>query len=182
MAKILLIGDNFTQQFPENFIGDKRDEIINQSFDNIGVATYHKNIWPKISEEDIDIIVFLLGFNNIINPDIDNDELNTINDTIEKIKKFINDLSRTDARIILQSLYPTRSEKLNLLIKTVNEKILEHCYGMDIEYLDMYDLLTDKNGLLKENYTTDGIHITNMGYTLIANQINDFIETINKDK
>lgn len=182
MTKILFIGDVLTQQLPQNFIGNENDEIINQSFDDIGIATYHNNIWPKIYEEDIDIIVFLLGLNNIINPDIDNDELNTINDTIEKINKFINDLTRTDARLIIQSLYPTRNEKLNILIKKVNEKILEHCYGLDVEYLEMYDLLTDKKGLLKINYTTDGIHLTEMAYTLIANQINDFLQTINKDK
>jgi len=182
MTKILLIGDAFTKQLPENFIGDENDEVINQSFIDIGVATYHKEIWPKIYEDDIEIIIFLLGFNNIINPNIDNDELNTINDTIEKIKKFINDLTRSTARIILQSLYPTRNEKLNIIIKKVNEKILEHCYGLDIEYLEMYDLLTDKEGLLKINYTFDGIHLTEMGYTLVANQINDFLETINKDK
>lgn len=136
-----------------------------------------KNIWRRYRYNSV-----LLGINNIINPDIDNDELNTINDTIEKIKKFINDLTNTNTRILLQSLYPTRNEKLNILIQKVNEKILEHCYGLDIEYLEMYDLLTDKEGLLKKDYTTDGIHITEKGYTLIANQINDFLQTINKDK
>lgn len=58
MTKILFIGDVLTQQLPQNFIGNENDEIINRSFNDVGIATYHKNIWPKIYEEDIDIIVF----------------------------------------------------------------------------------------------------------------------------
>lgn len=178
MAKILLIGDSLTERIPPNLIGEQSDEVINQGISNIGVGTYHQYVWPKVYESDIDIVIFLLGLNNILRPDCDYDNLETIDDTIEKIKKFINEITKTDSRLILQSLYPTRNANINELIQYVNEKILEHCYHIDIEYLEMYDLLTDKEGLLKNEYTIDGIHFNENGVSLIANQINDFLQTI----
>ena len=98
-----------------------------------------------------------------------------------KIKTLINEILKYNPNIIVESLYPTRNNSINQAIQYINEVISEFCYRRDIDYLDIYDLLTDTEGLLKNDYTDDGIYPNYKGYILIANQINDYILMLEDD-
>lgn len=173
MSKILLLGDSITAHMPNNLIGNENDEIINAGTENIGIGSCHNYIWPKFKNQEIDVIVLLIGINNILRPDCDYDNMESLKDTVKKMINFINELNTPYVHLIVQSVYPTRNEEVNKKIQIFNDKIFEHCYQLAIEYLDLYDLLLDENGLLMEKYTKDGIHPNFDGYNLIANQINE---------
>ena len=181
MAKILLLGDSIIAHMPNNLIGNENDEIINAGTENIGIGNCHNYVWPIVSKQEIDIIVLLIGINNILRPDCDYDNMESLKDTVKKMINFINELNTPYVHLIVQSVYPTRNEEVNKKIQIFNDKIFEHCYQLEIEYLDIYELLTDKDGLLKETYTNDGIHLNEFGYNLIANQINEEFLMLNDD-
>ena len=174
MKKIKLIGDSTTKKMPIELIGGENDVVVNNGVENIGISTYQNCIWPKIKENDSDIIILLIGLNNIIDPNCDKDELCSLDYIQIKIKTLINEILKYNPNIIVESLYPTRNNSINQAIQYINEVISEFCYRRDIDYLDIYDLLTDTEGLLKNDYTDDGIYPNYKGYILIANQINDY--------
>lgn len=176
MAKIMLIGDSITANMPNNILGSENDEIINNGIENIGIDTYKNYCWPKLDTTDVDICILLIGINNLLRPDCDYDDKTSLKDVVTKLKNFIYEIIKKRTVLMVQGLYPTNRSEINEKIQYVNEKIYEYCYQMDIEYLDFYDLLIDENGLLKENYSHDGIHPNELCYNLLANQINDYID------
>ena len=180
MKKIILLGDTITQKLPENLIATPIDEVKNFSSKNICCETFYLNYWPKIKKNETDIYILLMGINDIMlsysNPSY------TLDNIVENLKKIITDILSVDSILLVQSIYPTNNFELNKKISYVNEKVSEYCYELDIEFLDFYELLTDKNGLLNENYSNDGIHPNIEGFNLIANQINDYIDTYTRKK
>jgi len=183
MAKILLIGDTIMNKMPIDLLDRDDDIIINKGIKNIGISTYHKCVWPIIKEEDAEFIFVLLGLTNILRPNCDSDDKNiTLKDLFNKFSAFIDEIRHTGKQVIVQSLYPTRSEWVNESIKIINEFLEEICYQADIEYLDLYDLLCDSEGLLREDYTTDGYEITEKAYRLIACQMTDLIDVMQKKR
>lgn len=107
------------------------------------------------------VIVMLLGTN-----DLDNGKpIDTIIHTIESmIKKTANQ----NIRVILCSLLPVRNEHIqklplkDLLLFNSRLKILAQQYQID--YVDFFSQLSDKNGLFRVDLTKDGIHPSKSGY------------------
>lgn len=176
MSKYLLLGDTLINRFPAELIGNDFNKTLNASYRNIDVLTYHKLIMPKVlgTIEEVDCTILQIGLDNIINI-IKCNKLESLNEVIENIKDLIVDVNNHTPRLIVVGICSTRNRKLNEIIKLVNEKLEEECFYMSIDYLNLYDLMLDNNDLLKRNYTTNGIKITENGYRLIANQINEFI-------
>lgn len=187
MKNITLIGDSITEYIP--YIIDKNaktgfniplitNKISNNDItfyicgvSNIGVGSYHKYIWKNVIKDKIDCFVLLIGINNLLRPDCDNDGKKTLNDTFEKIKSFIENILSTNKNILVELLYPTNDINLNKKVSILNQKLKEYCEYNNINYLDLYNLLLDTNGLINSNYTNDGLHPNETGYILILEQI-----------
>lgn len=187
MKNITLIGDSITEYIP--YIIDKNaktgfniplitNKISNNDItfyicgvSNIGVGSYHKYIWKNVIKDKIDCFVLLIGINNLLRPDCDNDGKETLNDTFEKIKSFIENILSTNKNILVELLYPTNNINLNKKVSILNQKLKEYCEYNNINYLDLYNLLLDTNGLINSNYTNDGLHPNETGYILILEQI-----------
>lgn len=187
MKNIALIGDSITEYIP--YIIDKNAKpgfniplITNKistnditfyicGVSNIGVGSYHKYIWKNVIKDKIDCFVLLIGINNLLRPDCDNDGKETLNDTFEKIKSFIESILSTNKNLLVELLYPTNDINLNKKVSILNQKLKEYCEYNNINYLDLYNLLLDTNGLINSNYTNDGLHPNETGYILILEQI-----------
>lgn len=183
MAKILLMGDSLVGYMPKGLIGKENDEVINKGIENIGVKTYSKYCWPRFEYKDIDVYVLLIGINNILRPDCDYDDEQTIEDLIDKLVEFIDVIVKEkNSKLIVQGLYPTDDNEINKKVLFVNSQISKYCKENNIEFLDMYDMLSNEAGLLKEEYSMDGLHPNIVGYNKIAERINSKIGTLNKGK
>lgn len=187
MKNITLIGDSITEYIP--YIIDKNaktgfniplitNKISNNDItfyicgvSNIGVGSYHKYIWKNVIKDKIDCFVLLIGINNLLRPDCDNDGKETLNDTFEKIKSFIENILSTNKNILVELLYPTNDINLNKKVSILNQKLKEYCEYNNINYLDLYNLLLNTSGLINSNYTNDGLHPNETGYILILEQI-----------
>lgn len=174
MSKIVLMGDSITEYMPyiyKGSIGNEEDEVKYFGVENIGVGSYMNYCWPRVDHENVDAYILLIGTNNISRPDCDYDERETLDDLVEKLKEFINMISATGTRLIVQSIYPTKYPIRIEDIKFVNASVKQYCEDNNIEYLNMYDLLKNEEELFNEEYSDDGIHPNVAGYTLIAEEI-----------
>jgi len=65
-------------------------------------------------------------------------------------------------RIYLQAVFPTRHipSRPNTLVQELNAEILAIAQEMHCTFIDLYPLLLDSEGELAEEYTLDGLHLS----------------------
>lgn len=182
MSNILLLGDTSIEKFPKNYIENESHRVINAGIKNIEIAKYSMFI-PRILEKtkNIDYVVLQLGMTDIININYNKDNRKYIDILIEQIKKIIYIISNKNINLIVLPLLPTRNEKLNNQIKEYNYALAKLCYEGVIEFLDIYDMFLDEENLLKIESTNKGIKLNKSGYAIVANQINEYINSFEKN-
>ena len=187
MTKVTLIGDSITEYMPYMI-----DKTMKRGFNvpmvssklpvsdivfyicgvsNIGIGTYHNYVWPKVASEETECFVLLIGINNLLRPDCDYDGKESLDDTFEKMKLFIQDIIKSEKDLIVQLLYPTDKIAINKMVIKMNEKIKKYCEENYIDFLDLYNLLCDNNNKLNSEYTIDGLHLNENGYKIIIDEI-----------
>ncbi len=187
MKKIAVLGDSITAYMP--YFLDKKMKIgfdvpmVSDKLPNsdilfyicgildIGVGDFHKFYWPRVVKDEMDGFVLLLGVNNILRPDCDDDNKETIEDTFEKLKSFMEDILSTDKYLLVQTLYPTKYPEANKKIGILNEKIKSYCQNNSIDYLDLDAVLEDEDGLLNQKFSDDGLHPNETGYKIIVDKL-----------
>ena len=183
MSKIVLLGDSITEYLPYVYkgkIGTDQDEVVNYGIENIGAGVYLKHVWPQVDHDNVDTYILLIGINNILRPDCDYDNEDSLCEIIDKIKKLVLTIKNNHKKeFIVQSIYPTAYKNVNEKVIEVNSSLQSFCEDLNITYLDMYGLLVDKNGLFDEKYRKDNIHPNSRGYELIVNEINGKLKTDN---
>ena len=193
MKKIAIMGDSITKNMPyyidktikrgfnEPMISDK---LPNSDFlfyicgiENIGIGTFHENCWPKVNKDEMDGFILLIGVNNILRPDCDYDNKETLDDIFEKLKNFIEDILNYGKPLIVETLYPTNLININKKIITLNEKLIKYCEEKSIDYLDLYSTLADNNGFINSHFSDDGLHPNEKGYEIIINELTEKLKT-----
>lgn len=70
-----------------------------------------------------------------------------------------------NAKIILQSILPTRSLRIpNEQIAEINQELKAIADRSGVTYLDLFSQFVDADGQIQPDYTTDGIHLSAKGY------------------
>lgn len=189
MSNIVMMGDSITAYLPYYLnsgrsnnsgyclepwiIGTINDRVKVFGIENVGIESYRKYCWPKINNPEIDTYILLIGINNIVRPDCDDDGRESIEDVPEKLRAFISDILTSGAsKIIIQSIYPTDRPETNKKVLYVNEKLFEICSEMGVDYLDLYATLSNEEGIITPQYSEDGVHPNKLGYSIIASKIN----------
>ena len=177
--KILLLGDSIMAYMPKGLIGNKEDEEIKHCYENMGVGTLYNYVWKRINILDADINILLIGINNILRPDCDYDDKESLEDVLDKLKELINDIcTKSSGKLIVQALYPTDSYSRKVSIDYVNNVLENYCKENNIPYLDLTSELADEQGLLKNEYSNDGLHPNKECYDIIVQRINDKINSL----
>ena len=57
-----------------------------------------------------------------------------------------------------------------------NKKLEKLCDENNVEYINMHDQLLDGDKKLKEVYTRDGLHLTNLGYLKVTSYLKQYVE------
>jgi len=95
-------------------------------------------------------------------------------------QKIISTLSDAGANVVVQStLYVSKKSRLpnNSKIFTINENLKDYCSTKnECEFIDLNTSMSPK-GILDQNYTGDGIHLTGKGYIAWAKEISKTIAT-----
>jgi len=76
-------------------------------------------------------------------------------------------------RIFVQTVLPIRSEPMrNIKVRDINAKLREVASSQGAVLIDTYSMAVDGNGLLKAEFTEDGVHLTAAGYAAWAALLN----------
>ena len=101
-----------------------------------------------------------------------------IDTVIEQIMMIVKEIekNRPMAHIYVESLYPVNDQMENYprsyqkidnaLIQIFNQKLMEKLIPFHVSYIDLFSILSE-DGVLKESYTDDGLHLNEIGYEQI---------------
>lgn len=184
--EVVVIDDNYL------FLGDSITELydLDKYFPDMNVVNsgisgnQTKNILDNMKERAYRYNpskVFLLIGTNDIQAGVSEDE---IIDNIEKILENLQE-NRPYAKLYLEAIYPVDEDKkgsqtrTNEEIQSINQSLEEYCKKEKITFIDTYDLLLDADSeedRLHDDYTKDGLHLTDEGYEVITKELMKYIK------
>ena len=180
----LFLGDSITEFYHLEDYYDKKLYVVNSGIS--GNSTYNilDDMYNRVYKYNPTKVFLLIGTNDLSHQ-TDNQIINNINEIVKLIHK-----NRNKTEIYVESIYPVNNvtegndividwmvaERNNDRIKGINKVLKENSKKYDYTYLDLYSKLEDEDGLLKLDYTVDGLHISDEGYKLITKEIMKVIE------
>ncbi|MDQ8735619.1 SGNH/GDSL hydrolase family protein [Paenibacillus sp. LHD-38] len=175
---ILFIGDSITEGFPIH-------EML-----KCGKAMYNRGIGGDKTQDVLNLMkdivydlepakVFLLIGTNDLGFDIKPPAI------VERIKEIVTNIQQQlpETKLYLQSIYPVNQSypasqaglRNNHDIQRINVAIREIASKDQIAYIDLYPKLIDGEGLLHDEYTYDGLHLTIKGYEVVREEIQKYL-------
>ena len=170
---IIFIGDSIVEYYPLQELLGTAKTIVNRGIRGYQTRLLLENLDAHLYGDAVDQIVLLIGTNDI-GKDI------PMNDALDNLERVIQSIAREYplSQIKLLSILPVNEgeeHKQTVYIRT-NEKIKEwnQAYEalasayMQVDFVSIYDSLTDSEGQLQSAYTTDGLHLSVAGYQAVS--------------
>ena len=170
---IIFIGDSIVEYYPLQELFGTAKTIVNRGIRGYQTRLLLENLDAHLYGDAVDQIVLLIGTNDI-GKDI------PMNEALDNLERVIQSIARDYplSQIKLLSIPPVnegKEYKQTVYIRT-NEKIREwnQAYEtlasayMQMDFVPIYDSLTDTEGQLKKDYTTDGLHLSVAGYQVLS--------------
>ena len=170
---MIFIGDSIVEYYPLQELLGTAKTIVNRGIRGYQTGLLLDNLDAHLYGDAVDQIVLLIGTNDI-GKDI------PMNEALDNLEGVIQSLNRDYplSQIKLVSILPVNEGeeyKQTVYIRT-NEKIREwnQAYEalasayMQVDFVPVYDSLTDTEGQLKKDYTTDGLHLSVAGYQVLS--------------
>lgn len=104
---------------------------------------------------------------------------------VQNIEKIIEEIqtNRKQAEIFVESLYPVNASvssavgvRSNETIQNINAQLQEYCKEKNLTYIDLYAKLQDEQGNLQTQYTVDGLHLSDAGYQIVAEVLQEYLK------
>lgn len=170
---IIFIGDSIVEYYPLQELFGVAKTIVNRGIRGYQTRLLLENLDAHLYGDAVDQIVLLIGTNDI-GKDV------SMNDALDNLERVIQSIAREYplSQIKLLSILPVNEGekyKQTVYIRT-NEKIREwnQAYEalasayMQVDFVPIYDSLTDSKGQLQSTYTTDGLHLSVAGYQALS--------------
>ena len=177
---MIFIGDSIVEYYPLQELLGTAKTIVNRGIRGYQTGLLLDNLDAHLYGDAVDQIVLLIGTNDI-GKDI------PMNEALDNLEGVIQSLNRDYplSQIKLVSILPVNEGeeyKQTVYIRT-NEKIKEwnQAYEalasayMQVDFLPIYDSLTDSEGQLKSAYTTDGLHLSVAGYQALSDTLKTYL-------
>lgn len=169
----LFIGDSLTEWFdlPKHF---PEATILNEGI--AGDTSY--GVLERLEEilkNSYDKIFLMIGINDVFNGFLKDDIIENQQLIIERIQTHAG-----NATLIVQSLLPVNESMLgspgylNTVIRYINKHLKSHCDSRGVIYLNLFPAFLSGNEMKRE-YTSDGGHLSEAGYSLWAKKIQAFL-------
>ena len=177
---IIFIGDSIVEYYPFQELLGTAKTIVNRGIRGYQTGLLLDNLDAHLYGDAVDQIILLIGTNDI-GKDI------PMNDALDNLEGVIQSINREYplSQIKLVSILPVNEGekyKQTVYIRT-NEKIrkwnqayeaLASAY-MQVDFVPIYDSLTDSEGQLKSAYTTDGLHLSVAGYQALSDTLKTYL-------
>ena len=177
---MIFIGDSIVEYYPLQELLGTVKTIVNRGIRGYQTRLLLENLDAHLYGDAVDQIVLLIGTN-----DIGKDIL--MNEALDNLEGVIQSLNRDYplSQIKLVSILPVNEGeeyKQTVYIRT-NEKIREwnQAYEalasayMQVDFVSIYDSLTDSEGQLQSTYTTDGLHLSVAGYQALSDALKTYL-------
>ena len=169
----LFLGDSITDFYDlDKYYPDL--PVVNSGISGNTTEDILNDMKKRVYQYNPSKVFLLIGTNDLIH-DKSNEEI------VEGVEKIIEGIkeNRPKAEIYLESIYPVNHDirrnnaenRENNDIREINKELKKYCKKNKITYIDMYDLLKDEEGNLKEEYTKDGLHLSDKGYEVVTKEI-----------
>lgn len=175
--KTIFFGDSITEYYDINKYYEN-DDYINKGISGETSADLLKRMKKSVYDYNPKRVVLLIGIN-----DLNRDKkVDDVRDNIEEIiTKILNYNSSIEVDVI--SVLPVNRDfkgkedlPSNETVKELNTKLEKLCLELKVNYIDAFPTMIDKEGSLKEEYTKDGIHLSDKGYQHLTSLINKTIK------
>lgn len=177
---VIFIGDSIVEYYPLQELFGTAKTIVNRGIRGYQTGLLLDNLDAHLYGDAVDQIVLLIGTNDI-GKDI------PMNEALDNLEGVIQSIARDYplSQIKLLSILPVNEGeeyKQTVYIRT-NEKIKEwnQAYEalasayMQVDFVPIYDSLTDSEGQLKSAYTTDGLHLSVAGYQALSDALKTYL-------
>jgi lysophospholipase L1-like esterase len=158
-SEIVLLGDSLTEQ--NNWMNSLEASVPVR---NRGISgDTSDGVLQRLEEIIVSkpaALFLLIGTNDLWSENTPEKTVSNIEEIIDSVR-----VHSPDTLLFIQTVFPLRSDThLNQKVKKINRLIIPLQLSKGIHLIDTYSLLSDLNGELNENYTTDGVHLNNKGY------------------
>lgn len=167
--KYLLLGDSLFYFYKEKeFLNGYN--VINSGINGITALNMDKKLDDMVFKYNPTIVFILLGTNDIHNEYTPLESFNHLKKLIDDIKEHNNisvnvisllPINTSNDEKIDSYIYKYRS---NNKINEFNEYLKQFCEENNLNYINIHDILLDEKNELKIDYTTDGLHLNDLGY------------------
>lgn len=170
-ADIVMLGNSITAGIDWNELLGRKD-IVNRGI-NGDITEGMLNRMNSVLKVKPKICFFMGGINDLsrrVSPE----------NIVENIKKIVSTLLENDIKPVLQSIIYTEKsfydyEHNNKYVTIINKELKKFAEGKGVLYLDMNKDLSEK-GLLKAEYTPDGLHLNAEGYIVWGRVVKEIID------
>lgn len=166
----ILLGDSLSLVFPSDLLLAERS-WLNQSISGENSTGLLKRLTFLKSTQPETIFV-LIGINDLLKGETAETLLANQRQIIQELRK-----NHPKAQIIVQSLLPHQTQEKatwegrdrlqripNPKIREINRQLRAIAWAERVYFLDLHPLFTDKDGNLRAELTTDGLHLSERGY------------------
>ena len=179
---IVFFGDSITEGYNvKEFYDEFR--VVNSGISGNITEDLINRIDRDLYNYNPSTVIIQIGTNDIRASIKDEDIIKNLKTIIKGIRK-----NRKNASILIESIYPINREMdeeywkdvnpdyNNKHIIKINNEIKELCKKEHIRYIDIYSKLLDDNKNLKEVYSKDGLHLTDLGYYKVTKLIKEYLK------
>ena len=177
---IIFIGDSIVEYYPLQELLQTDKRVVNRGIRGYKTDLLLEHLDAHLFGQALDKVFILIGTNDI------GKEMPQAA-TLANLEAVIQEISRDYplAQIQLLSVLPVNEKeqyKGTVYIRT-NEKIkaLNRAYQdlasiyTNVHFIDFYDNFLDEGGQLREDFTTDGLHLTIAGYAMLSKALQPYL-------
>lgn len=174
---VVFLGDSIFDYYAlDDYYGEMR--VVNSGVAGVTSDNVLYNLETRVYIYNPSKVVLLIGINDYLTNTSKEQIASNIQEIVRNIKK-----NRPHSEVYVLSIFPVRLdiyEKLypnyasvmsNIEISKTNKLIKNVCKEESVTFIDLHKKLVDKNGDLKDEYTVDGLHISDIGYKVITDEL-----------
>ena len=177
---MIFIGDSIVEYYPLQELLGTTKTIVNRGIRGYQTGLLLDNLDAHLYGDAVDQIVLLIGTNDIGKDVSKNEALDNLERVIQSNAgeyplsqiKLVSILPVNEGEEYKQTVYIRTNEK----IREWNQayEALASAY-MQVDFLPIYDSLTDSEGQLQSAYTTDGLHLSVAGYQALSDALKTYL-------
>ncbi|MDD3340976.1 MAG: GDSL-type esterase/lipase family protein [Bacilli bacterium] len=164
----LFLGDSITELYDlkKHY---KEYKVVNSGKSGYTTSDILEHIEDMAYDYNPSKIFLLIGTNDVSKEFDQKEIVSHIKDIINKLREKL-----PKATLYVESIYPTKFDSTSK-IRDINKEVKEFCKENEINYIDLYSILENKDGRIETKYTKDGTHLTEDGYNVVTDKIKTYL-------